>query len=218
MNLLERELRIAWRTRSETAAHMVFTLLITTLFPFVIGPNETQLEQLAPGLLLFALLLGQLLGFERLFVTDFTSGTLDVINNASMPLARYALVKSIAQWAALFLPVLILSPVLMLLLHVSLQTMPYILAALALASLLIQLLGMLGASLALGAKSAGLLLPLLLIPFYIPVIILSTTFASQGFTGEGVQALLFLAALFFLYLLTLPFLSGAALRSALESA
>ncbi|NDE90268.1 MAG: heme exporter protein CcmB [Alphaproteobacteria bacterium] len=215
--LFQREMLLAWRVRGETAAHFVFILLIITLFPFALGPDTQLLQKLAPGLLLLAILLGQMLGFERLFSGDFHNGTLDLIPCSNLPLPLYALIKSFAQWCALFLPILIFSPLFMLLLHVDLNAIAPLLLSLTLASLLVQFLGMLASALALGAKNSGLILPLLLIPFYIPVMIFAVSLAAQGFTAEGLQALYFLCALFFLYLSTLPFLSGAALRSALES-
>lgn len=217
LSLFKRELVIAWRTRAQSAAHLVFVLLIITLFPFVLGPDEAQLERFAPGLLLLAILLGQMLGFEKLFAADHQNGTLDIIHGSRLSLSIYAMVKSKAQWCALFLPIIICSPVLMLLLHVPAEHIPLLLLALALASYIIQQLGMLGAALSLGAKNAGLLLPLLLIPFYIPVMIFAVSFANAGFDGEGLQALYFLSALLVLYSSSLPFLTGAALRSAIQS-
>ena len=216
-SLFQREMVIAWRTRSQSAAHLVFVLLMITLFPFAIGPEEQLLHRLAPGLLLLAILLGQMLGFERLFSIDYKEGTLDILVNSRLSLPAYALIKSIAQWCTLLLPIILCSPLLMLLLHTTLGEIPRLMLALTLASFVIQLLGMLGAALALGAKSAGLLLPLLLIPFYIPVMIFAVSFAGFGFEGEGLQAFYFLCALLVLYLSTLPYLSGAALRSAIES-
>ncbi len=212
----QREMVIAWRTRGQSAAHLVFVLLIITLFPFAIGPEEQLLHRLAPGLLLLAILLGQMLGFERLFVGDQQSGTLDSIYTSRLSLSAYALIKALAGWLSLIAPVILCSPLLMLFLHGAADEMARMMLALTLASLVIQLLGMLGAALAVGSKSTGLLLPLLLIPFYIPVMIFAVSFANLGFEGEGLQAFYFLCALLVLYVSTLPFLTGAALRSAIE--
>jgi heme exporter protein B len=215
--LFKREMIIAWRTRGQSAAHLIFVLLMITLFPFTLGPDQALLQRLAPGLLLLAITLGQMLGFEKLFSVDCAHGTLDIIHTSPLPLSAYALIKSITQWCALLLPIIICSPLFMLLLHVPLDAMPHLLLALVLASFIIQLLGMLGAALALGAKSAGLLLPLLLIPFYIPVMIFAVSLSSSGFNTDGLQACYFLTALLVFYLCVLPFLSGAALKSAISS-
>ncbi|MDX1921967.1 MAG: heme exporter protein CcmB [Alphaproteobacteria bacterium] len=215
--LFKRETVIAWRTRAQSIAHLVFVLLMVTLFPFALGPDAVQLQHVAPGLLLLAILLGQMLGFEKLFSMDYQNGTLDIIHGSRMSLSFYAIVKSKAQWCALLLPIIVCSPLLMVLLHVPVMHMPVLILALLLASYIIQQLGMLGAALALGAKNAGLLLPLLLIPFYIPVMIFAVSLATAGAEGEGLQALYFLGALLVLYSSTLPFLTGAALRSAIEA-
>lgn len=217
LSLFKREIVIAWRTRGQTAAHVVFVLLLITLFPFAIGPEEQLLHRLAPGLMLLAVLLGQMLGFEKLFIVDYQNGVLDTLPHSRLSLSAYAFIKSIAQWCALLLPVILCSPLLLLLLHTSIDEIPRLILTLTIASFVIQCLGMLGSALALGAKSAGLLLPLLLIPFYIPVMIFAVSFGQLGFNGEGLQAFYFLSALLLLYLSTLPFLSGAALRSAIEA-
>jgi heme exporter protein B len=215
LSLLKRELTLSLRQRGEMAGHLVFVLLIVTLFPFALGSDAALLQKLAAGLLLIAVLLGQMLGFERLFAHDYHNGTLDIIAGSHLSLSSYALIKGMTQWLSLMLPLLIMSPLLMLLLHVAVNDMPHILIALLLSSLTIQLLGGLGAALSLGAKRAGLLLPLLLIPFYIPVMIFAVAIAVHG--DEAVQATYFLCALLMLYLTLLPYLTGRALRSALES-
>lgn len=216
--LFKREMLLAMRGRGESAASLVFVLLMVTLFPFALGPDAQTLQRLAPGLLLLAVLLGQMLGFERLFQNDFQDGTLDMVYGCGFPLSLYALVKAAAQACALLLPVLAVAPLLILLFQVSPENMGQILASLFIASFTIQLLGMLGAALTLGARRAGMLLPLLLVPFYIPVMIFAVSMASGGADGTAGQAGYFLSALFFLYLTITPFLSGAALRAAIESA
>lgn len=217
--LLKREMRLLWRQRGEMASALLFSLLTITLFPFTLSPEPELLQRLAPGLLNLTMVLAQLMGFERLFLADWQEGTLDLLALSQAPLSLYAFVKTVAHWFSTCLPLLVISPLYMLLLHVPANAMPAILLSLFLGSTCFALLGAGASALSLGARRAGIILPLLLIPFYCPALIFSVQLATSGLgSGEGRQAALFLSALICLYLPLIPFLAGAALRSAIESA
>lgn len=217
--LLLRETRLLIRQRAEAAGALLFCLLVITLFPFALSPAPDLLERLAPGLLNLVVLLALMLGLEKLFVTDWQDGLLDQLVTRGVSLRAYVLVKALALWLGVALPLLLVSPLFMLLLHVPFMAMGALLMSLLLGTGIISLIGTGSAALALGARRAGLLLPLLLVPLYVPVMIFAVNLAAAGLdTGEGRQSALFLAAMFFLYLTLVPFLGKAALKAAVESA
>ena len=89
--------------------------------------------------------------------------------------------------------------------------------AMALGSPALSLIGAIGAALTLGARRGGVLIPLLILPLYVPVLIFgvaSTDVALIGFSAR--QALLFLGAILLVMTLVAPLASAAALRQALE--
>jgi heme exporter protein B len=214
--LLLRELRLSWKRRAESAGTFLFILLMVTLFPFALSPLPERLHDMAAGLLILAILLGQMLQAPQLFHSDWQNGTLDFLSLEKIPLSLYALIACISQWLCLMLPILILSPLLMLLLNVPPFEMPGLFLALLPATFVFALLNMLGAALVVGAGRAGLLLPLLLVPFYIPVLIFAVRAAEQN-AAITCQAFLFLSALLLLAISTLPFAAGSALRSSVEA-
>lgn len=217
--LFTRELCLAVRRASDAATSLIFALLVVALFPFALAPAPELLQSLAPGLVLIAVLLAHFLQMEKTFADDFASGALDQIMLEGIPLPLYIAAKYGAQILGVTLPLLLACPFFLLLLQVPLAAMPLYLLALAAASLILAMLGLLGSALTLGSRNAGLLITLVLIPFAIPVLIFAASFAKNGFNGgEGMQALLFLGALFFLYLALVPFLAAAGLKAAVESA
>lgn len=217
--LLARELTLVFRRFSDSAISLIFALLVVALFPFALSPEPAVLQNLAPGLVLIAVLLAHFLQMEKSFADDYASGALDQMILSGLPLPLYVGMKYLAQILGVTLPLLLACPFFLMLLQVNIEAMPLYLAALALASLILALLGLAGSALTLGSRQAGLLLALVLIPFAIPVLIFAASFARNGLaSGEGAQALLFLGALFFLYLALVPFLAAAALKAAGESA
>lgn len=217
--LWQREIKSVWRQRGELVAGLLFSLLILSLFPFALAPAPEILARFAPGLISVIILLAQLLGLERLFTADWHNGTLDRVALQPGGLLAYAAVKTLAHWLGCGLPLLCASPLYMLLLAVPAAQMGDGAASLLLSTAALSLLGTAAAALAVGARRAGLLLPLLLIPFYIPVLIFAVQWASLGLhSAEGRQAAWFLVAMVVLYLPVLPWLASAGLRAAVESA
>jgi heme exporter protein B len=215
--LLHRDIALAVRNRGEIAAPLVFMALIITLFPFALGPAPDQLARLAPGLLGLALLLSLLLGGSRLFAGDYENGTLDLLTQGRLPFSLYALVKTFLFWLTHVLPLLLVSPLFMLFLAVPVDGFIRLLFAFFIGTLPLTLLAMLGQALTLGARRANLLLPLLLIPFYVPTLTFTVTLAQEGLHGTGAQAFFFLLAQAFLYLAIFPFLAASALKASVEA-
>jgi heme exporter protein B len=217
LSLLKRELRLAFRARTEVATQLLFALLVVSLFPLALGPAPENLQKLAAGLLVLALLLTQFLGFDRLFSEDAENGTLDLIATSRLSLFGYAFGKILARWITHGLPLLLVSPLLALLLNAVPEKYLGILSALFLTSLCLTLTGGTLAALTLGARR-GFLLPLLLGPLSAPSLIFGVALAENGFgVPAGYQAALFLGSLFFIYLCLGPLLAAQALRSAVES-
>ena len=95
--------------------------------------------------------------------------------------------------------------------------LPALLAGLVPATMLLSLLGTVGAALVLGARRGGVLLPLLVLPLTTPVLIFGVA-AADAASGDLSPRphLLLLAALLAAALPLCPLAAGAALRSAVE--
>jgi heme exporter protein B len=81
----------------------------------------------------------------------------------------------------------------------------------------LSMIGAIGAALTLGLRGGGILLSLLVLPLYVPVLILgagSVDMASAGMGGEG--QLLLLAALLVSSCAFAPWATSAALRISME--
>ena len=91
------------------------------------------------------------------------------------------------------------------------------LAALALGGPLLSLIGAIGAALTLGARRSGAILPLLVLPLYVPILVFGAAAVEAALLGLSAQsALTMLGGLALAGLVLAPWAAAAALRHALE--
>ncbi|MBV7434901.1 heme exporter protein CcmB [Cardiobacteriaceae bacterium TAE3-ERU3] len=205
--LIKRELLSAWREPHQLVQPVLFFALTIVLFPIALGSDENTLRASAPAALWLALLLAALLAGEQLFSEDYRDGTLSQDRVHLSEFWLLALAKLGAAWLRFSLPILICLPLLALMLHIPLATLPALAALIVLGSLSLLLIAMLGAALTVNQQQSTFLLFLIVVPFYIPILIIGVTAASSilnGLTYQGHLALLGAFALFAL-LTMLPF-------------
>ena len=68
--ILKRDLIIAFRRSSTYITPLIFFLIVVTFFPLALGPQETLLSSLAPGVIWIAALLASLLTIEKIYNED----------------------------------------------------------------------------------------------------------------------------------------------------
>jgi heme exporter protein B len=210
--LLARDLRLALRHPAETLAAVMFFVLVAALFPFGVGPSPELLARLAPGALLAAALLAALLPLDRLFGADAEDGSLDLLLLSGLPRSGIALAKALAHWITTGLPLIAATPITCAMLNLPLEAWGAALAALALATGFLSLLGTVGAALTLGARRGGLLLPLLVLPLAIPAVIFGAAAIEAASAGlSPAPFLMLLGAGLSLALPLAPLAAGAAL-------
>ena len=215
--LLTRDLRLAVRQGGDVANVVAFFALAVILFPFGVGPDPDLLARIAAGVLWVTALLAALLSLERLFDADFQDGSLEALSLMPVPLEIQVLAKCTAHWLTTGLPLTIIAPLLALVLHFDTAGYPALIAALLLGTPVLSLIGAIGAALTLGARRAGVLLSLLVLPLYIPVLIFGVAASEAAALGlESRPHLLLLAALLAASLALAPWAAAAALRQAFE--
>jgi heme exporter protein B len=215
--ILARDLRISLRHGADTLAALLFFLLAASLFPLAIGPAPETLGRMAPGIVWVTALLAALLPLDRLFGADFEDGSLDLLLLSGAPPALVALAKALAHWLVTGLPLLLAAAPLAIMLRMDPVALPALLAGLLPGTLVLSLLGTLGAAVVLGARRGGVLLPLLVLPLATPVLIFGAAAADAASFGLSPRPhLLLLAALLAAALPLCPLAAGAGLRSAAD--
>lgn len=211
------ELLLLWRRSQEWLYPLGFFVIVISLFPLAFTPDPEFLQKYIPGFVWIAALLASLLAIEHLFFTDLEDGNIEQLLLSQTPLTLLMLAKLAAHWVVADLPLIVLTPLIGVLFHLSLTTILVLCLSLLLGTPILVLIGSLGVALTLGLRQQGVLLSLLVLPLMTPVLIFGVTLSQQVQAGLAIRGpLAFLAGVFFFAIISLPCTIAAALRIGLE--
>jgi heme exporter protein B len=186
--ILKRDLMIAFRRSSTYITPLIFFLIVVTFFPLALGPQESLLSSLAPGVIWIAALLASLLAVETIFSEDFRDGTLDDFFISLEPSFILVFAKVTIHWLITGLPILAASSIAAIILYLPLDSFIPMLLSLLLGTSFMSLLGALGAALALG-KSA-ILSAIIVLPFSVPTLLMGTSVITSSLNNQDFSGFL----------------------------
>jgi heme exporter protein B len=216
-SVVHRDLLLAMRRRSDIANAVLFFVIVVSLFPFGVGPEANLLRAIAPGVVWVAALLASMLALNRLFAADHADGTLEQLVLGAAPLGVTAAAKAFAHWLVSGLPLVAIAPLLALQYDLDAGLYGVLALSLLLGTPVLSLVGGIGAALTLGVRGGGVLLALLVLPLYVPVLVMgagAVEMASAGLGGQG--QLLILGAMLIVAAAFAPWATAAALRISSE--
>jgi heme exporter protein B len=215
--MLQRDLLLALRQKSDVAVALLFFVIVASLFPLGIGAEPNLLRALAPGVIWVAALLSSLLSLGRLFAADHADGTLEQILLGASPLGAVAAAKTLAHWLISGFPIVLIAPLIALQYDLDASLYGSLALSLLLGTPVLSLIGAIGAALTLGLRGGGVLLALLVLPLYVPVLIMGAGAVEMAAAGMGGQGqLLLLAAMLVVSAVFAPWAIAAALRISSE--
>ena len=215
--LLVRDIRLAIRAGGGFGLGLAFFLMVVVLVPLGVGPDVAVLRRIAPGIVWVGALLACLLTLDRMFALDHEDGSLDLLATSPIPMEGVVVVKSLAHWLVTGLPLTLMAPVLGVLLNLAPGGYVWLVAALALGTPALSVIGGFGAALTVGLRRGGLLLSLLVLPMYVPTLIFGVEVVKRGAAGDAVSVpLALLAGVTLACIALLPFASAAAIRANLK--
>jgi len=215
--VIYRDLLLAFRRRSDVATALLFFVIVASLFPLGIGAEPNLLRAIAPGVIWVAALLSSMLSLSRLFSADHADGTLEQMLLGTAPLGALAAGKVLAHWLVSGMPLVLIAPVIALQYDLPSALYGVLALSLLLGTPVLSMIGAIGAALTLGVRGGGVLLSLLVLPLYVPVLIMgagSVDMASAGLGGQG--QLLLLGAMLVAAAALAPLAIAAALRISIE--
>ena len=180
--ILRRDLLIAFRRSATYITPLIFFLIVVTFFPLALGPQESLLSSLAPGVIWIATLLASLLAVESIFSEDFRDGTLDDFFISLEPSFVLVFAKVLIHWLITGLPIMAASIIAAIILYLPFESFLPILLSLILGTSFMSLLGALGAALSLG-KSA-ILSAIIVLPFSIPTLLMGTSVITSSVNSQ----------------------------------
>lgn len=169
--LLRRDINLFFRSGGGAGQAIGFYLVVVILFPFGVGPDVNLLARISVGVLWVVLLLAILLSAERIFGDDVEDGSLTLLlTSGSLPEA-VILVKLLAHWISIALPLLIITPFLALLLNLPSGGILPLMFSMAIGSLGLSAMATIGAAILVSIRRANQIISLLILPLYIPILI-----------------------------------------------
>lgn len=211
------ELLLLLRRSQEWLYPLGFFVIVMSLFPLAFTPDPVFLQKYVPGCVWIAALLASLLAIENVFHTDIEDGNLEQLALSPTPLTLTLSAKLLAQWLVTEFPLVLLTPVLGIMFHLSASAIFALCTSLLLGTPILTLIGSLGVALTLGLRQHGVLLGLLMLPLVIPVLIFGVNIVQQSQAGFRIAApLAFLSGLTILAITLLPWAIAATVRVGLD--
>jgi len=182
--VLEKDLRLSWRTRGQAAAVLAFGATALLLLGFAAGPDARMLRSGAAGFLWIAIVFGSVLALAESFHHEHARRALEGL--ALLPTAPWALFlgKALAATALLSALGLALVPVMALLCDVTPGRLVELAAVVLLGASGLAAPGTLYAAMTSQTRGGPLLLPLLLLPLVAPVLVAASRATSLLLLGD----------------------------------
>ena len=215
--ILMRDIRVAWRRRSDIASVFFFFMIAASLFPLGLGADPKLLHAIAPSVLWVCALLSCMLSLPRLFAADYADGTLEQLIISNQPTLLIVLMKTLAHWVLSGLPLVLVAPLIGLQFGLNANELQILALSLLIGTPTLSLIGSIGSALTLGVRGGGVLIALLILPLYIPTLIFgagAVNAISIGMSASGSLSLL--GAMLALSLVFAPLAASIALKIAVE--
>ncbi|MCY4147774.1 MAG: heme exporter protein CcmB [Gammaproteobacteria bacterium] len=211
--IITRDLKCVSHNLSSAIQPIGFFILITSLFPLAITPDTETLKIIAPGVIWISALLATLLALDTLFKEDFIDGTMDQMFIVAESLYVIALARIISHWLFSGLPLIVMSLIIAVMLHVPAHAIDALMVSLLLGTPTLSMVGSIGAALTVALRYSGVLLTLITLPLYIPVLIFGASCISADLAGLPWTGQAYLMGAMLVLSTTLaPFATAAALR------
>ncbi len=214
--LIKKEWLLAIRRLNEILQPIFFLAILITLFPIAVGTDKQLLQKIAAGIIWVAVLLSVLLSSEKLYKNDYEDGSLEQLYLSGHSPMLSVVAKFIVQWVVQVLPILVALPFFAMLYELPMTITAQIALTLLIGSPSLLLLAMLGSAITLSVTRGGLLLILIILPFYIPTLIFAlsaVTAYADGFSNIGQLSIL--GAILMVMVTVVPFGIVAAVKVSL---
>ncbi len=184
-----KDLAIEFRTRSAFLSALVLSLLSIVIFYFAWDPTAIGAGDLAPGVLWVTFTFSGLLAMHRSFGVESHDGAIDALLIAPVPREGIFLGKALANLAFVGAVQAVALPAIAL--FYNLAPSPRAFAVLALVMLLAAIglvaVGTLFAGMTANTRLAELLLPVLALPFFVPIVLPAAKLTATLLAGRPVS-------------------------------
>ena len=212
-NLIITDIKISVRKKNESIISILFFIFSILILPLIFQGDLEILKKFLIGIVWFLTLLTIIFSVEKLFEDDYEDGTLDQIYISGIPLEIIFLSKSLSIWIITCLPLIILSPLLLLLFNVQTDKLLNIFISLLIGTPILCMIGTVTSALVLGFNKGSSVISLITLPLYVPVLIfgIEASNAEIIFNQIGQEFKILIGYLLIVIAIS-PWIGGLALR------
>ena len=216
--IAQKELSIYFRNLNNIFLPLIFFFLIISIFPIVLGPEKKLFDKIIPGIIWITTILTTILTSNNFFKDDFNNGVIEIYLTSDSSIELILFLKIISSWIFTCLPIIIFIPLVSVLFNISFDSALVILATLIIGTPILISIGIFGSALTMGLSKNNILIPVIVIPFYIPVLIFSASAIEAVSIGLSYEMqILTLLALLLLILPIMPYLLKYTLRLSINN-
>ncbi len=180
-----KDLAIEFRTRTAFLSAAVFSLLGVTIFYFAWDATAVAASDLAPGVLWVIFIFAALLGLQRSFGNELADRAIDGLLGAPVPREAIYLGKALANLVFVSGVLAVTLPAVVLFYNLPIGRGILALAGIAfLAAIGLVAIGTLFSAMAVNTRMAELLLPMLSLPFFVPIVMAAAGSSARLMAGR----------------------------------
>ena len=212
-NLIISDIKISLRKKNESIISILFFIFSILILHIIFQGDQIIIKKFLIGIIWFLTLLTIIFSVEKLFEQDYEDGILDQIYLSGIPLETIFLAKSLTIWIITCLPIIILSPLLVLLFNLQADKLINIFIALLIGTPILCMIGTVTSALVLGFNKGSSIISLITLPLYIPVLIFGIEASnSEIILNEISQEFKILIGYLLIVIAVSPWIGGLALR------
>ncbi|MFN2636555.1 MAG: heme exporter protein CcmB [Gemmatimonadaceae bacterium] len=186
--IARKDLTIEYRTRSAFLSAVVFALLGLVIFHYAWDPTAVTAIDLAPGMLWVIFTFSGLLGLHRSFGVEMTDRAIDGLLASPISRESIFLGKALANLIFVIAVQAVAIPALVIFYNVPLGNIALPLIGIALlAAIGLVAIGTLFSAMAVNTRMAELLLPMLALPFFLPIVTAAAQATAKLLAGRPVS-------------------------------
>ena len=205
--IIYKEFKSYFRNLNSVFLPLIFFFLIISIFPLLIGPDKNLLNKIIPGIVWITIIFTTLLSSSNFFKDEYNNGFLETYLTSETSIELILFLKIILCWIFTCLPIIFFIPIVSIFFDIPLKNSFVILFTLIIGSPILVSIGIFGSSLTLGIPKNSVLVPVITLPFYIPILIFSASAIESVSSGLPYEMQLYiLMALLCFVLPIMPYL------------
>lgn len=215
---IRREFLVAFRSKADVINPLAFFVLVTFLFALGIGLTTGGANStMAIGCIWVVAMFASMLATEPAFRSDYESGAIDLLLMHRQPLFLTVLGRMVCIWLMTGLPLSLMSLWTAWMFNLPSDHWSVLVGTLLLGTPVLTALGILGSAMTLGSRRGGIALALIVMPLYVPVLLIGTGVCHSHTLGIPVQAaVLWMVALLLGTITLIPFVVAKVLQASVE--